>query len=133
MQTSGRFACRLRASTPPGKSLVLNRALRDHVNSVSGASCATSNTLAVQMEIPFWAAAKRATFGGILRGLLVVLCGMALSATVLAQGVLRISAIPDESPTELQRKFSKVAAHLEKETGMKVQYTAVTDYAAVGG
>lgn len=83
------------------------------------------------MEIPFRAAAKRATFGGILRGLLVVLCGMALSATVLAQGVLRISAIPDESPTELQRKFSKVAAYLEKEAGMKVQYTAVTDYAAV--
>lgn len=48
-----------------------------------------------------------------------------------AQNVLRISAIPDEAPTELQRKFSRVAAYLEKEVGMKVEYTAVTDYAAV--
>ena len=48
-----------------------------------------------------------------------------------AQNVLRISAIPDEAPTELQRKFSRVAAYLEKEVGMKVTYTAVTDYAAV--
>ena len=48
-----------------------------------------------------------------------------------SQGVLRISAIPDENPTELQRKFSKVAAYLEKEVGVKIQYTAVTDYAAV--
>jgi phosphonate transport system substrate-binding protein len=48
-----------------------------------------------------------------------------------AQNVLRISAIPDESPTELQRKFSKVAGYLEKQVGMKIEYTAVTDYAAV--
>jgi len=51
--------------------------------------------------------------------------------TAHAQNVLRISAIPDESPTELQRKFSKVASYLEKQVGMKVEYTPVTDYAAV--
>lgn len=62
---------------------------------------------------------------------LFVLCGILLSAPVHAQNVLRISAIPDEAPTELQRKFSKVAAYLEKESGMKVVFTAVTDYAAV--
>jgi phosphonate transport system substrate-binding protein len=61
----------------------------------------------------------------------MVLCGLLFSVSVQAQGILRISAIPDENPTELQRKFSKVAAHLEKEVGMKVEYTAVTDYAAV--
>jgi phosphonate transport system substrate-binding protein len=60
-----------------------------------------------------------------------VLCGLLFATTVFAQGVLRISAIPDENPTELQRRFSKVASYLEKETGLKVQYTAVTDYAAV--
>lgn len=60
-----------------------------------------------------------------------ILCGLLLSAGAPAQNVLRISAIPDEAPTELQRKFSKVVAHLEKEVGMKVEYTAVTDYAAV--
>jgi phosphonate transport system substrate-binding protein len=61
----------------------------------------------------------------------VILCGVLFSVPVFAQGVLRISAIPDESPTELQRKFSKVADYLGKEVGMKVEYTAVTDYAAV--
>jgi len=61
----------------------------------------------------------------------VMLCGVFLSATVAAQGVLRISAIPDENPTELQRKFSKVATYLEKEAEVKVVYTPVTDYAAV--
>ena len=63
--------------------------------------------------------------------LLTILCGVLFSASVQAQAVLRISAIPDESPTELQRKFSRVAAYLAQETGMKVEYTAVTDYAAV--
>lgn len=63
--------------------------------------------------------------------ILLVFCGLFLSAAVSAQGVLRISAIPDENPTELQRKFSKVAAYLEREAGMKVHYTPVTDYAAV--
>lgn len=67
----------------------------------------------------------------MFKRILIVLCGVFLSVSAHAQNVLRISAIPDEAPTELQRKFSKVAAHLEKETGMKVEYTAVTDYAAV--
>jgi phosphonate transport system substrate-binding protein len=44
---------------------------------------------------------------------------------------LRISSIPDESPTELQRKFTPLANYLEAATGMKVIYTPVTDYAAV--
>jgi phosphonate transport system substrate-binding protein len=45
--------------------------------------------------------------------------------------VLRISAIPDEAPTELQRKFKPLGEYLSKETGMKVEFTPVTDYAAV--
>jgi phosphonate transport system substrate-binding protein len=45
--------------------------------------------------------------------------------------VLRVSAIPDESPTELLRKFKPLGAYLERETGMKVQWTPVNDYAAV--
>jgi len=48
-----------------------------------------------------------------------------------AQGVLRVSAIPDEAPTELQRKFTPLGDYLKKETGMEVQFTPVTDYAAV--
>ena len=45
--------------------------------------------------------------------------------------ILRIASIPDESPTELQRKFTPLAQYLETEVGIKVEYTPVTDYAAV--
>ncbi len=53
-------------------------------------------------------------------------------ATTFAQTtVLRVSAIPDEAPTELQRKFKPLGDYLKKETGLEVQFTPVTDYAAV--
>jgi phosphonate transport system substrate-binding protein len=45
-------------------------------------------------------------------------------------GVLRVSAIPDEAPTELQRKFKPLGEYLAKKTGLKVEFTPVTDYAA---
>ncbi|WP_418316619.1 putative selenate ABC transporter substrate-binding protein [Piscinibacter sakaiensis] len=57
---------------------------------------------------------------------LVTLAG----AAAHAQGVLRVTAIPDESPTELARKFEPLGRYLEKQTGMKVEWTPVTDYAA---
>ncbi|OWQ91389.1 putative selenate ABC transporter substrate-binding protein [Roseateles aquatilis] len=44
--------------------------------------------------------------------------------------VLRVTAIPDESPTELARKFAPLGKYLEKELGVKVEWTPVTDYAA---
>ena len=47
------------------------------------------------------------------------------------QNVLKVSAIPDEAPTELQRKFEPLGKYLEKQTGMKVEFIPVTDYAAV--
>jgi phosphonate transport system substrate-binding protein len=47
-----------------------------------------------------------------------------------AADVLRVSAIPDESPTELQRKFAPLGAYLESATGLKVSFVPVTDYAA---
>src|SRR5215831_6727276 len=71
---------------------------------------------------------RRSIFGALVA--LSLAAGLG-SVSAHAQNVLRISAIPDESPTELQRKFSRVAAYLEKETGVKVEYTPVTDYAAV--
>ncbi|MGI9045643.1 MAG: putative selenate ABC transporter substrate-binding protein [Burkholderiales bacterium] len=54
-----------------------------------------------------------------------------VSAPGFAAEVLRVSAIPDESPTELLRKFKPLGEYLEKETGMKIEWTPVTDYAAV--
>jgi len=56
----------------------------------------------------------------------------AAAPAALAQTqVLRVSAIPDEAPTELQRKFKPLGDYLKAETGMDVQFTPVTDYAAV--
>ncbi len=49
----------------------------------------------------------------------------------LADDVLRVTAIPDESPTELQRKFAPLGDYLSKETGMTVRFVPVSDYAAV--
>ena len=66
--------------------------------------------------------------------LLALLFGSALLAAGPAWAeakTLRITSIPDESPTELQRKFAPLAKHLEAVTGMTVEYTPVTDYAAV--
>jgi ABC-type phosphate/phosphonate transport system substrate-binding protein len=39
--------------------------------------------------------------------------------------VLRISAIPDENPNELLRICTPFAEYLQKELGMKVQFTPV--------
>jgi phosphonate transport system substrate-binding protein len=47
-----------------------------------------------------------------------------------SSGVFRVTAIPDEAPTELQRKFKPLGEYLEKKIGMKVEFTPVTDYAA---
>ena len=55
-----------------------------------------------------------------------VLCATA----ALAQTTLRVSAIPDENPTELLRKFTPLGKYLESKIGMKVEFTPVTDYAA---
>lgn len=60
-------------------------------------------------------------------------CAMLLAVApsyAQSQGVLRVSAIPDEAPTELQRKFKPLGQYLEQKTGMKVEFTPVTDYAA---
>jgi phosphonate transport system substrate-binding protein len=47
-----------------------------------------------------------------------------------AQQVLRVTAIPDESPTELARKAAPLVKYLEGRLAMKVEFTPVTDYAA---
>jgi phosphonate transport system substrate-binding protein len=61
-------------------------------------------------------------------------CAIATTVALPAvadNAVLRVSAIPDEAPTELQRKFAPLGKYLEAQTGMKVVFTPVTDYAAV--
>ena len=60
----------------------------------------------------------------------VALALSSASLTAQAQAVLRITAIPDESPTELARKAAPLVKYLESRLGMKVEFTPVTDYAA---
>lgn len=77
---------------------------------------------------------KLSTSSRFLKNLLIVATtGLLFSAAAHAQpgaGVLRVSAIPDEAPTELQRKFKPLGEYLAKATGLKVEFTPVTDYAA---
>jgi len=70
----------------------------------------------------------------MLKRTLALAAGFALSlSSVVSQAadVLNVSAIPDEAPTELLRKFKPLGAYLEKELGMPVKFVPVSDYAAV--
>lgn len=44
--------------------------------------------------------------------------------------VIRVSAIPDENPTELQRKYKPLVHFLKESLGAEVKYIPVTDYGA---
>ncbi len=70
----------------------------------------------------------------MLKRTLALAAAIALSVSALAAqaaDALKVSAIPDEAPTELLRKFKPLGAYLEKELGMPVEFVPVADYAAV--
>lgn len=70
----------------------------------------------------------------MLKRTLSLVAGFALSVSALASHAaetLRVSAIPDEAPTELLRKFKPLGEYLEQQLGMKVQFVPVADYPAV--
>ena len=50
---------------------------------------------------------------------LSIMLGMVMACSASAAQTLRVSAIPDEAPTELQRKFKPLGDYLEKATGMR--------------
>ncbi len=62
--------------------------------------------------------------------LLLALALSLLPRSAAAEEPLRVSAIPDESPTELLRKFEPLGKYLEQQIGRPVKFTPVTDYAA---
>jgi phosphonate transport system substrate-binding protein len=68
---------------------------------------------------------NRNLIGPVIAAALAGFCALAS-----AQQVFRVTAIPDESPTELARKAAPLMKYLEAKLGMKVEYTPVTDYAA---
>lgn len=65
-----------------------------------------------------------------MKRILLMVLGMMVAVSSFAAQTLKVSAIPDEAPTELQRKFTPLGKYLEKALGMKVEFTPVTDYAA---
>jgi phosphonate transport system substrate-binding protein len=66
-----------------------------------------------------------------LKKLLFAIPVLTVSMAASAQEVVRISGIPDENPTELQRKYQPMVDYLEKKLGKKVVYVPVIDYGAV--
>ncbi|MFJ1337666.1 putative selenate ABC transporter substrate-binding protein [Pseudomonas caricapapayae] len=70
----------------------------------------------------------------MLKRPLALFAGLVLScSSLLAQAAdtLKVSAIPDEAPTELLRKFKPLGEYLEQKLGMKVEFVPVADYPAV--
>ncbi len=65
-----------------------------------------------------------------MKHILLAIFSMTFAVNAMAAQTLKVSAIPDEAPTELQRKFVPLGKYLEQATGMKVVFTPVTDYAA---
>ncbi len=68
----------------------------------------------------------------LLIPLLLSSCAPNASQSVKAPEIkpLVTGAIPDQNPEKLQRQYSKLAAYLEQELGVKVIYKPVTDYTA---
>ena len=68
--------------------------------------------------------ARRALLGA------AVLAAAGLAQAQSTPQTLRVTAIPDESPTELARKAAPLVKYLEHRLGLKVEFTPVSDYAA---
>jgi phosphonate transport system substrate-binding protein len=62
-------------------------------------------------------------------GVLILLAAAVAEAGEIP-ATLRVSAIPDENPTELMRIYTPFAEYLQREIGIPVQFTPVVDYAA---
>ena len=54
----------------------------------------------------------------------------AFTLSVQAQQTLKVTTIPEEAATEQVRKFGPLVKYLERATGMKVEFTPVSDYPA---
>ena len=73
---------------------------------------------------------QRRRFNALLLALAAIGCAGLGLTTAGAQQPLRVTGIPDEAPTELARKFAPLGRYLQKQLGMPIEWTPVTDYAA---
>ena len=58
---------------------------------------------------------------------LVIVAALILYASTNAEPVLRVSLMPDESPSMLRRKLKPLTDYLEKEIGMKIEFRPVSN------
>jgi phosphonate transport system substrate-binding protein len=77
------------------------------------------------MKTELFSSARRALAAGAVA---VGLCS--LSSLALAQQTFKVTTIPEEAATEQVRKFGPLVKYLERQLGMKVEFTPVTDYPA---
>src|SRR3990170_7242471 len=74
---------------------------------------------------------RRVTLGVLfVMGVAVTIFGLRSAAWSDIPKELRVSAIPDENPTELVRIYTPFVEYLSKELGIPVRYYNVIDYAA---
>jgi phosphonate transport system substrate-binding protein len=66
----------------------------------------------------------------VMTWLVLMLVNMGQGHAGEVPATLRMSAIPDENPTELMRIYTPFAEYLQREVGIPVQFTPVVDYAA---
>ena len=64
-----------------------------------------------------------------IRSIAVLACLLQIPLAY-SQQVLRVTTIPEEAATEQMRKFGPLSSYLEKNLGMKVEFTPVNDYPA---
>ena len=76
---------------------------------------------------------KNALLSSARRALVVTAFAVVLSSLssfALAQQTFKVTTIPEEAATEQVRKFGPLVKYLERQLGMKVEFTPVTDYPA---
>ncbi|MCF8165185.1 MAG: putative selenate ABC transporter substrate-binding protein [Rhodoferax sp.] len=64
-----------------------------------------------------------------IRSIAVLACLLHIPLSY-SQQVLRVTTIPEEAATEQMRKFGPLSSYLEKNLGIKVEFTPVNDYPA---
>ena len=58
---------------------------------------------------------------------LATVVALLLYASTFAEPVLRVSLVPDDTPSVLRRKFKPLSDYLEKKIGMKVEFRPALD------
>jgi len=64
---------------------------------------------------------------------LATVVALVLYASTYSEPVLRVSVIPDESPSVLRRKLKPLTVYLEKKIGMKIEFRPAADGDALVG